>query len=280
MSVERCVVLILAEDRTSVFKWRVDAPKEIVCNQLVATARRLIATNGKPGSASTYEGEVDFVSVDDDTTRIPVETVIEGSVSRAKIRACQERPDGDTPSVTLSAFSKAEGLEKHFAKKLHISPPTASTTPAPNKPPSLARGTGGGTSLLNPDAARAVGPRYHANPVGHGSASQQKFMEQMASKDPKRTSKRLSADEVALHTEPDDCWVILNGMVYEVSDYLKFHPGGKAILLGVAGSDCTSQFNKHHRWVNGHGLLSNCCLGKVEFSPRLLNGTKAETLQE
>eukprot|EP00923_Selenidium_pygospionis_P016571 GHVN01029051.1.p1 GENE.GHVN01029051.1~~GHVN01029051.1.p1 ORF type:complete len:232 (+),score=9.41 GHVN01029051.1:186-881(+) len=171
MSVERCVVLILAEDRTSVFKWRVDAPKEIVCNQLVATARRLIATNGKPGSASTYEGEVDFVSVDDDTTRIPVETVIEGSVSRAKIRACQERPDGDTPSVTLSAFSKAEGLEKHFAKKLHISPPTASTTPAPNKPPSLARGTGGGTSLLNPDAARAVGPRYHANPVGHGSES-------------------------------------------------------------------------------------------------------------
>eukprot|EP00923_Selenidium_pygospionis_P016574 GHVN01029055.1.p1 GENE.GHVN01029055.1~~GHVN01029055.1.p1 ORF type:complete len:187 (+),score=12.68 GHVN01029055.1:151-711(+) len=172
MSVERCVVLILAEDRTSVFKWRVDAPKEIVCNQLVATARRLIAKNGKPGSAATYEGEVDFVSVDDDTTLIPVETVIEGSVSRAKIRACQERPDGNTPSVTVSAFSGAGGLEKHFAEKLHISPSTASATPAPNKPPSLARGTGGGTSLLNPDAGGAAGLRYHANHVGHGSESE------------------------------------------------------------------------------------------------------------
>ena len=34
--------------------------------------------------------------------------------------------------------------------------------------------------------------------------------------------------------------------VYDVTKFLKLHPGGKKILLGVGGQECTEQFNQFH----------------------------------
>lgn len=45
-------------------------------------------------------------------------------------------------------------------------------------------------------------------------------------------SKVYTAEEVAKHNKPDDCWVIINEQVLNVTDFLPDHPGGKnAILL-------------------------------------------------
>ena len=63
-----------------------------------------------------------------------------------------------------------------------------------------------------------------------------------------------------LHASPDDCWTIIRGKVYDISKYIKFHPGGDKILLG-AGKDCTALFDKYHAWVNLDALLSKSCLG-------------------
>jgi len=37
--------------------------------------------------------------------------------------------------------------------------------------------------------------------------------------------------EVKKHNKEDDCWIIVNGGVYDVTKFAKFHPGGKKILL-------------------------------------------------
>jgi|GEM_PF-1631609 len=36
--------------------------------------------------------------------------------------------------------------------------------------------------------------------------------------------------EVAEHASESDCWLILSGKVYEVTEFIPSHPGGKAIL--------------------------------------------------
>lgn len=36
------------------------------------------------------------------------------------------------------------------------------------------------------------------------------------------------------------------GQVYDVTKFLKLHPGGKKVLLGVGGQECTEQFNQFH----------------------------------
>lgn len=54
----------------------------------------------------------------------------------------------------------------------------------------------------------------------------------------------FTAAEVAEHNSATDCWLILDGKVYEVTDFIPSHPGGKAILKGC-GKDATQMFAGH-----------------------------------
>lgn len=60
----------------------------------------------------------------------------------------------------------------------------------------------------------------------------------------------MSLEEVAQHATEDDAWTVLRGRVYNMTPYLRFHPGGVPLLLKVAGRDGTALFNKYHAWVN------------------------------
>ena len=54
---------------------------------------------------------------------------------------------------------------------------------------------------------------------------------------------RLTASEVRLHNKKDDCWCILGGRVYNITEYLDFHPGGIPKLMLSAGKDGTDLFS-------------------------------------
>ncbi|KAL1895683.1 hypothetical protein Sste5346_005154 [Sporothrix stenoceras] len=58
-----------------------------------------------------------------------------------------------------------------------------------------------------------------------------------------------------------DAWTALGGMVYNISPYVPFHPGGAGELLRCAGKDGTQLFNDVHSWVNYDNMLSACRIG-------------------
>ena len=41
--------------------------------------------------------------------------------------------------------------------------------------------------------------------------------------------------EVAKHNTRESCWVVVNGKVYDVTEYLDEHPGGAQIMLQYGG---------------------------------------------
>lgn len=57
----------------------------------------------------------------------------------------------------------------------------------------------------------------------------------------------LTRSEVAKHTTINNCWVIINDNVYDVSEFLKKHPGGAKIILAHAGRDATKAFESFHQ---------------------------------
>ena len=74
----------------------------------------------------------------------------------------------------------------------------------------------------------------------------------------------ITEEEVAKHNTPEDCWIILDGNVYNVTPYLKIHPSGPDCIIAYAGKDLTDPYMKRHRWV----------------SPRLIEKLKIGTLKK
>jgi cytochrome b involved in lipid metabolism len=60
---------------------------------------------------------------------------------------------------------------------------------------------------------------------------------------PAAEAKSYTLDEVAKHNSESDCWLAIEGKVYDVTEFVGRHPGGKAILNGC-GKDATTLFNE------------------------------------
>lgn len=61
---------------------------------------------------------------------------------------------------------------------------------------------------------------------------------------------KISIDDVANHNQKSDCWTIIDNSVYDITSYVKSHPGGDNIL-SACGVDATDYFNGEKPGQNG-----------------------------
>lgn len=82
-------------------------------------------------------------------------------------------------------------------------------------------------------------------------------------------TKTYSLEEVAIHDSAADCWMAIEGKVYDVTEFIPNHPGGQAIL-GGCGKDATTLFNERPTNNAGphpaqaKGLLEGFYIGDLE----------------
>jgi predicted heme/steroid binding protein len=55
-----------------------------------------------------------------------------------------------------------------------------------------------------------------------------------------------TVEEVSTHNSAQSCWIIIHGKVYDVTKFLVLHPGGRNVLLKVAGKDASKEFTTFH----------------------------------
>lgn len=85
----------------------------------------------------------------------------------------------------------------------------------------------------------------------------------------------LTGAKVAKHASKDDCWVIIHGKAYDVTDFLPEHPGGMKIILKYAGKDATEEFDPiHPRDTLDKYLPAEKHLGPVDMSTVALEKKK------
>jgi len=72
-----------------------------------------------------------------------------------------------------------------------------------------------------------------------------------------------SLEDVAKHNAQKDLWLVIEGKVYDVTEWAKNHPGGAAVLIQHAGRDATQAASMAHRTDKPAQLMKDFCIGKV-----------------
>ncbi|KAF3439814.1 hypothetical protein FNV43_RR18092 [Rhamnella rubrinervis] len=86
------------------------------------------------------------------------------------------------------------------------------------------------------------------------------------SRDMASDSKTFHFDEVAKHNHKKDCWLIISGKVYDVTNFLDEHPGGDEVLLLAAEKDATEDFEDVGHSDNARSMMEQYYIGKVDLS--------------
>ncbi|XP_019393714.1 PREDICTED: cytochrome b5 reductase 4 [Crocodylus porosus] len=90
----------------------------------------------------------------------------------------------------------------------------------------------------------------------------------------------VTEEELAKHNKTDDCWICIRGLVYNVTPYMEYHPGGEDELMKAAGTDGTDLFDQVHRWVNYESMLKECLVGRMALKPIALPKESTSALSE
>lgn len=75
--------------------------------------------------------------------------------------------------------------------------------------------------------------------------------------------REISAEEVSKHTYEDDLWVVIKGLVYDLTEYVDMHPGGLDILKH-AGGDATEGFNGPQHPASVQDTVQKFLIGRLK----------------
>lgn len=79
---------------------------------------------------------------------------------------------------------------------------------------------------------------------------------------PLKGDRSVTPEEVAQHATFDDCWIIIRGKVYDISDWKNYHPGGPFVARMYAGKDATAEFGDYHS-PQAFRHMTNFCVGRL-----------------
>jgi len=96
---------------------------------------------------------------------------------------------------------------------------------------------------------------------------------------------RVPPSALRYHTgrKGKDAWGVYQGKVYNLSPYMKFHPGGVDQLMRGAGKETEGEklFNEIHPWVSWENMLGECLIGILVSENEVQgNGTEHEDEME
>jgi len=78
------------------------------------------------------------------------------------------------------------------------------------------------------------------------------------------TGNTYSKSQLATHNKPADCWLGINGNVYNVTNYVDMHPGGADLILMYCGKDATQAYSTQGGRGRGHSSRADAQLAEYK----------------
>lgn len=186
------------------------------------------------------------------------------SINAMTIRVGGDDDDDDNTGPPLHAPSSTKPASASSLRSLLSIPPMTGPAPALRNgagtagsllgvPPSTSAKTApagvGGASGARVGGSEGLGtlpseiaPRRHKVILGPGCSALD--WARLKSSIPSQGFRKIKPSELKLHKSTDDAWSAFHGKVYNLSPYLRFHPGGEKELMRVAGRDGTRLFSE------------------------------------
>eukprot|EP00760_Papus_ankaliazontas_P032094 PhM_4_TR5623/c0_g1_i1/m.62023 len=73
-------------------------------------------------------------------------------------------------------------------------------------------------------------------------------------------------EEVRKHFRRTDCWIVIDGGVYNVTSFVSFHPGGSTALVRNGGTDASTKFRQAHS-DDAYDSLKLYKIGRLKGAP-------------
>ncbi|EFP88585.1 uncharacterized protein PGTG_14790 [Puccinia graminis f. sp. tritici CRL 75-36-700-3] len=105
--------------------------------------------------------------------------------------------------------------------------------------------------------------------VSYFNQPQAPITSQIQSTQATMTAKIISVQEIENHKDEKSAWVIVEGKVYDVTDFLEEHPGGKKVLLKNCGKDATELFHQYHTKKILKNVAGPMMIGQVTTDAKL-----------
>merc|ERR1712037_447618 len=87
--------------------------------------------------------------------------------------------------------------------------------------------------------------------------------------DPDTNLPLVSLDEVSEHCSQEDGWMVLYDRVYDVTAFLREHPGGEDVMIEYLGYDATFAFRGVGHSEDALEMLEEFLIGILPFQERL-----------
>ncbi|KAM0441249.1 hypothetical protein ACHAPT_000556 [Fusarium lateritium] len=153
------------------------------------------------------------------------------------------RVAGDTASNYLfrKALKGSAGAAQRVGQiSLHLDPSVPNQVTVQWGASGAPSSSGSGSpSAVAEQATAAAGP----TPVKEDGAKASKPNDPKSFKVPE---KEFTMEEIAKHNTKDSVWVVVKGVVMDLSDWLEEHPGGVQAILNFMGRDATEEFEMLH----------------------------------
>ncbi|KAH7863984.1 hypothetical protein Vadar_024311 [Vaccinium darrowii] len=72
--------------------------------------------------------------------------------------------------------------------------------------------------------------------------------------------------EISEHNNAKDCWLLIDGKVYNVTKFLEDHPGGDEVLVSATGKDATDDFEDVGHSTSARAMMDEFYVGDIDSS--------------
>jgi hypothetical protein len=95
-----------------------------------------------------------------------------------------------------------------------------------------------GEVLRGPKPTPSVTPAAATTPTPNAAAS--------STPEPAPTKVGYTMAQVRANNTAANCWAVIDGSVYDLTNWIKSHPGGSGAIVGLCGTDGSSSFSVKH----------------------------------